>query len=137
MSSESFENLSYEDRTFLPSKILIDNANTKSDIYKEADTDRLAFWEKQANRLHWNQKWNQVVDWQLPFAKWFIGGKLNASYNCLDRHVIEGRGNRVAFYFEGEPGDTQTITYAELLSGSSTSRIGCPNRPSYFAIANS
>ena len=116
MSSESFENLSYEDRTFLPSKIFIDNANAKSDIYKEADTDRLAFWEKQANRLHWDQKWNQVVDWQLPFAKWFIGGKLNASYNCLDRHVIEGRGNRVAFYFEGEPGDTQTITYADLLS---------------------
>ena len=116
MSSESFENLSYEDRTFLPSKTFIDNANAKSDIYTEADADRLAFWEKQANRLHWNQKWNQVVDWQLPFAKWFIGGKLNASYNCLDRHVIEGRGDRVAFYFEGEPGDTQTITYADLLS---------------------
>jgi acetyl-CoA synthetase len=116
MSSESFENLSYEDRTFAPSQTFIDNANAKSDVYKEADTDCLAFWEKQANRLHWNQKWNQVVDWQLPFAKWFIGGKLNASYNCLDRHVIEGRGNRVAFYFEGEPGDTQTITYADLLS---------------------
>ncbi len=116
MSNESFENLSYEDRTFAPSKNFVDNANAKSDIYKEADTDRLAFWEKQANRLHWDQKWNQVVDWQLPFAKWFIGGKLNASYNCLDRHVIEGRGDRVAFYFEGEPGDTQTITYAELLS---------------------
>ena len=116
MSSESFENLSYEDRTFLPSQTFIENANAKSDIYKEADTDRLAFWEKQANRLHWNLKWNQVVDWQLPFAKWFIGGKLNASYNCLDRHVIEGTGDRVAFYFEGEPGDTQTITYADLLS---------------------
>ena len=116
MSSESFENLSYEDRTFPPSQTFIDNANAKSDIYKEADTDRLAFWEKQANRLHWNQKWNQVVDWQLPFAKWFIGGRLNAAYNCLDRHVMQGRGDRVAFYFEGEPGDTQTITYADLLS---------------------
>ena len=116
MSSESFENLSYEDRTFTPSQSFVDNANAEGDIYKEADTDRLAFWEKQANRLHWDQKWNQVIDWQLPFAKWFIGGKLNASYNCLDRHVIEGRGDRVAFYFEGEPGDTQTITYAELLS---------------------
>jgi len=104
MSSESFENLSYENRTFPPSQSFVDNANTKGDIYKEADTYRLAFWEKQANRLHWNQKWNQVVDWQLPFAKWFIGGKLNASYNCLDRHVIERRGDRVAFYFEGEPG---------------------------------
>ena len=116
MSSESFENLSYEDRTFTPSQSFVDNANAKGDIYKEADTDRLAFWEKQANRLHWDQKWNQVVDWQLPFAKWFIGGRLNAAYNCLDRHVMQGRGDRVAFYFEGEPGDTQTITYADLLS---------------------
>ena len=116
MSSKSLENLSYEDRTFPPAKTFIDNANAKSDIYDEADKDHLAFWEKQANRLHWDQKWNQVVDWQLPFAKWFIGGKLNAAYNCLDRHVMQGRGERVAFYFEGEPGDTQTITYADLLS---------------------
>lgn len=116
MSSESFENLSYEDRTFPPSQSFIDNANTKSDIYDEANKDRLAFWEKQANRLSWDKKWNQVVDWQLPFAKWFVGGKLNASYNCLDRHVLEGRGDRVAFHFEGEPGDTQTITYKQLLS---------------------
>ena len=116
MSSKSLENLSYEDRTFPPTKTFIDNANAKSDIYDEADKDHLAFWEKQANRLHWDQKWNQVVDWQLPFAKWFIGGKLNAAYNCLDRHVMQGRGERVAFYFEGEPGDTQTITYADLLS---------------------
>ena len=116
MSSKSLENLSYEDRTFPPAKTFIDNANAKSDIYDEADKDHLAFWEKQANRLHWDQKWNQVVDWQLPFAKWFIGGRLNAAYNCLDRHVMQGRGDRVAFYFEGEPGDTQTITYADLLS---------------------
>jgi len=116
MSSESFENLSYEDRTFLPSDLFVKNANAKSDIYQEADSDRLAFWEKQADRLHWDTKWSQVVDWQLPFAKWFIGGKLNASYNCLDRHVLEGRGERVAFHFEGEPGDTQTITYKQLLS---------------------
>jgi len=116
MSSESFENLSYEDRTFPPSETFIKNANAKSDIYDEANKDRLAFWGKQASRLHWDKKWSQVVDWQLPFAKWFIGGKLNASYNCLDRHEIEGRGNRVAFYFEGEPGDTRTITYSQLLS---------------------
>ena len=116
MSSESFENLSYEDRTFPPSQSFIDNANTKSDIYDQANKDRLAFWEKQANRLSWDKKWDQVVDWQLPFAKWFVGGKLNASFNCLDRHVLEGRGERVAFHFEGEPGDTRTITYAQLLS---------------------
>ena len=116
MSSESFENLSYEDRTFPPSNTFIMNSNAKSDIYNEAKKDRLAFWGKQASRLHWDKKWSQVVDWQLPFAKWFIGGKLNASYNCLDRHVLEGRGDRVAFHFEGEPGDTRTITYAQLLS---------------------
>ncbi len=116
MSSESFENLSYEDRTFAPSESFVKNANAKSDIYGEANKDRLAFWEKQANRLHWDKKWDQVVDWQLPFAKWFIGGKLNASYNCLDVHVLAGRGDRVAFHFEGEPGDTRTITYAQLLS---------------------
>jgi acetyl-CoA synthetase len=116
MSSESFENLSYEDRTFPPSETFIKNANAKSDIYEEANKDRLAFWEKQANRLHWDIKWSQVVDWQLPFAKWFIDGKLNASYNCLDRHVLEGRGDRIAFHFEGEPGDTRTITYSQLLS---------------------
>jgi len=115
MSSESFENLSHEDRTFPPSDLFIKNANAKSDIYDEANKDRLVFWEKQANRLNWDKKWSQVVDWQLPFAKWFIGGKLNASYNCLDRHVLEGRGDRVAFHFEGEPGDTRTITYSQLL----------------------
>jgi acetyl-CoA synthetase len=116
MSSESFENLSYEDRTFPPSETFIKNANAKSDIYDEANKDRLAFWERQASRLHWDKKWSQVVEWQLPFAKWFIGGKLNASYNCLDRHVLEGRGDRVAFHFQGEPGDTRTITYSQLLS---------------------
>ena len=87
ISGESFENLSYEDRTFTPSQSFIDNANVKSDIYDLANKARLAFWEKQAERLTWDKKWNQIVDWQLPFAKWFVGGKLNASYNCLDRHV--------------------------------------------------
>jgi len=116
MSNESFENLSYEDRTFPPSESFVKNANAKSDIYSEANKNRLAFWEKQANRLHWDKKWSQVVDWQLPFAKWFINGKLNATYNCLDVHVLAGRGDRVAFHFEGEPGDTRTITYAQLLS---------------------
>jgi acetyl-CoA synthetase len=65
--------------------------------------------------LHWEKKWDQVLDWQIPFAKWFVGGKINACYNALDRNVLEGRGDRVAFHFEGEPGDTRTITYADLL----------------------
>jgi acetyl-CoA synthetase len=115
MSSESFENLSYEDRTFAPSTEFAANANAKSDIYEIAKKDPIAFWESQAKNLHWDKKWDQVIDWQLPFAKWFIGGKINASYNCLDKHVLEGRGSRVAFHFEGEPGDTKTITYAQLL----------------------
>jgi acetyl-CoA synthetase len=116
MATESFENLSYEDRTFAPSADFAANANAKSEIYDHAKADRLAFWETQASNLHWDKKWDQVVDWQLPFAKWFIGGKLNASYNALDKHVLVGRGNRVAFHFEGEPGDTRTITYAQLLT---------------------
>jgi acetyl-CoA synthetase len=115
ISNDSLENLSYEDRTFAPSDSFIAQANVKKDIYDLAEADRLSFWETQANRLSWDKKWSQVVDWQLPFAKWFIGGKLNATYNCLDRHVASGLGNRVAFYFEGEPGDTRQITYSQLL----------------------
>lgn len=111
----SLENLSYENRTFPPSAEFAAQANAKASLYEEASKDRLAFWAKQAERLHWTKKWDQVLDWQVPSAKWFIGGKLNASYNCLDIHVQEGRGDRVAFYFEGEPGDTRTITYAQML----------------------
>jgi acetyl-CoA synthetase len=84
-------------------------------MYDEAEKDRLAFWEKQAHALQWDAPWTTVLDWQPPFAKWFVGGKINASVNALDRHVNEGRGDRVAFFFEGEPGDTRTITYSQLL----------------------
>jgi len=113
---DSVENLLTENRVFPPSVVFAAQANAKPEIYGEAERDRLAFWEKQARRLHWDTEWSSILDWQPPYAKWFIGGKLNASYNCLDRHVIEGRGNRVAFHFEGEPGDTRTITYADLLA---------------------
>jgi acetyl-CoA synthetase len=85
-------------------------------MYDEAEKDRLAFWEKQAHALQWDAPWTTVLDWQPPFAKWFVGGKINASVNALDRHVNEGRGDRVAFFFEGEPGDTRTITYSQLLT---------------------
>jgi acetyl-CoA synthetase len=84
-------------------------------MYARAKADRLKFWEDAASQLHWEKKWETVLDWQLPFAKWFVGGKINACYNAVDRNVIEGRGDRVAFYFEGEPGDTRTITYSDLL----------------------
>ena len=114
-SHESIDNLGTENRHFPPSPEFAAQANARSGIYEEASADRLAFWEKQAGALHWDKKWNQVLDWKVPFAKWFVGGTLNASYNCLDRHVIEGRGDRVAYHFEGEPGDTRTLTYAQTL----------------------
>ena len=113
--SSSLENLGTENRKFPPTPEFAAAANAKADMYVDAKADRLAFWEKQAHALHWDKPWTQVLDWKRPFAKWFVGGKLNASYNCLDRHVIEGRGDRVAFIFEGEPGDSRTYTYAQLL----------------------
>ncbi len=115
-SGDSIENLGNESRHFPPSAEFVAQANFKADIYGTADADRLAFWETQARELTWDQPWQSVLDWQVPYAKWFVGGKLNASVNALDRHVAAGRGNRVAFHFEGEPGDTRTITYADLLT---------------------
>jgi len=112
---ESLENLLQEDRRFAPSADFAAAANAQLEIYDRAEKDRLAFWELQASDLEWSKKWDSVLDWQPPYAKWFIGGKLNASVNALDRHVAQGRGDRVAFYFEGEPGDTRTFTYAQLL----------------------
>ena len=115
MSNEEISNLGTENRTFAPSADFARSANATVDLYREAGADYLAFWAKQANALHWEKPWDQILDWQLPFAKWFVGGKLNASYNCLDRHVDEGRGDRVAIHFEGEPGDTRTLTYLDML----------------------
>jgi len=113
---DSLENLLSENRTFVPSAQFIAAANGKASLYKEAESDRLAFWAKQAEELTWDKKWNQVLDWQPPFAQWFVGGKINASVNALDRHVEAGRGDRIAFHFEGEPGDSRDITYSELLT---------------------
>src|SRR4030081_737781 len=85
-------------------------------IYEEAERDPEAFWAKQAEALDWAEPWEQVLDWSNPpFAKWFVGGKLNASYNCLDRHVDAGLGDRVAFHWRGEEGEERPITYADLL----------------------
>ena len=114
--SEALSNLGSENRTFAPTEAFASQANAKQEIYERADKDYLAFWEEQASNLFWHKKWDQVLDWQSPFAKWFIGGKLNASYNALDRHVLEGRGDRIAFLFEGEPGDSKQITYSQLLN---------------------
>jgi acetyl-CoA synthetase len=84
-------------------------------IYERAEADHEAFWAEQASRLSWFEPWNTVMEWNPPWVKWFLGGKLNVSYNCLDRHVEAGGGDKVAFYWEGEPGERRTITYRELL----------------------
>uniref|UniRef100_UPI0005B7E36F AMP-binding protein n=1 Tax=Nocardia asiatica TaxID=209252 RepID=UPI0005B7E36F len=91
-------------------------ANADAGLHERAAADRDAFWAEQAGRLHWHQPWTQVLDWSdAPVAKWFVGGKLNVAYNCLDRHVLAGHGDQIAIHFEGEPGDTRAITYRELL----------------------
>jgi acetyl-CoA synthetase len=115
-NQESLANLGHEDRLFAPNAEFAAQANAQASMYDEAEKDRLAFWEKQARVLQWDAPWTNVLDWKVPFAKWFVGGKINASVNALDRHVNEGRGDRVAFFFEGEPGDTRTITYSQLLT---------------------
>jgi len=104
-----------EGRTFEPPEELAAQANVTADIYAEAESDRLAFWAKAAERLTWEKPWDEVLDWSNPpFAKWFVGGKLNVAYNCLDRHVEAGHGDQVAYHWEGEPGDTRTFTYRQL-----------------------
>ena len=83
-------------------------------IYDRAEADPEAFWAEHAENLVWSRKWDRVLDWKPPFARWFVGGRLNASVNCLDRHLEAGRGDRPAFHWEGEPGDRKTLTYADL-----------------------
>ncbi len=103
-------------RTFPPPEGFARLANVSDQaIYAAAAADPEQFWADQARALTWFEPWEQVLDWQLPFAKWFVGGRLNVAFNCLDRHVEAGRGDKIAFYFEGEPGDRRTITYAQLL----------------------
>ncbi|YCQ00171.1 acetate--CoA ligase [Arthrobacter sp. R4-81] len=113
---DAFENLLHEDRRFPPSEEFAANAVVTEADYAEADADRPAFWARQARELlTWDQDFTQALDWSTPpFAKWFLGGKVNAAYNALDRHVENGLGDRVAIHFEGEPGDTRTYTYAQL-----------------------
>ncbi|WP_432928717.1 acetate--CoA ligase [Microbispora sp. CA-135349] len=112
---ETLSNLLSETRRFEPPADLASAANVTADAYEEAAQDRLAFWERAAERLTWAERWDTTLEWKPPFAKWFIGGKLNVAYNCVDRHVEAGRGDKVAYYWEGEPeGDSRTITYADL-----------------------
>jgi acetyl-CoA synthetase len=113
--NETSATFSAPERRFPPSPDFALQAIAQPGIYHEAKADRLAFWAKQANLLHWHKPFTHVLDWtNAPFARWFHDGQLNVAYNCLDRHVIEGRGDRVAIHFEGEPGDARSYTYAEL-----------------------
>ncbi len=116
MSADSWiEPLHQENRHFAPTAEFSKNAIAQPAIYEQAKADRLGFWADQANQLHWHKPFTQTLDWtNPPFARWFHDGELNISYNCLDRHVEAGNGDRVALYFEGEPGDNREITYAEL-----------------------
>ena len=116
MSEETLSNLSREERRFPPPPEIAEHAHLKADAYDRAAADRLGFWAEQAERLDWDQKWDRVLDWDNPpFARWFTGARINAAYNCVDRHVEAGHGERVALHWVGEPADdARTITYAEL-----------------------
>ena len=118
MAEPTIENYYSEDRTFPPSAAFRASALvTDRAMWEEAERDYEAFWARQAREnVTWFEDFHTTLAWDVPFAQWFIGGKLNVSYNCLDRHVEAGRGGKVAFHWEGEPGDTRTITYAELLA---------------------
>ncbi len=117
--SNNIESNQIETRVFPPPTEFAADAHVKSlDEYNairaEAAADPEAFWAKQADKLHWFKKWDKTLEWELPFAKWFVGGKLNVSYNCLDRHLTTDRRNKAAIIWEGEPGEVKTITYAQL-----------------------
>jgi acetyl-CoA synthetase len=104
-------------RVYPPSPEFTAQANAGPELQTAADADREGFWATQAQRLHWHEPWTQVLDWsEAPVATWFVGGKLNVAYNCVDRHVEAGHGDRVAIHWEGEPGDSRAITYSDLLA---------------------
>ena len=114
--SSQIDHLLDETRRFAPSADFARNAVATADLYERAAADREGFWADQArDLLHWHKPFTQVLDWSNPpFAKWFADGELNVAYNCLDRHVEAGNGDRVALLWEGEPGDERRVTYAEL-----------------------
>ena len=114
-AGHEIDNPLHEYRHFAPTPEFAAQAIAQPSLYQEAKVDRLEFWAKQSRNLEWAKPFNQILDWSNPpFAKWFADGELNVSYNCLDRHVAAGNGDRVAIFFEGEPGDSREITYAEL-----------------------
>jgi len=111
----AIENLLAERRTFAPDPSFVARANATASLYDEAERDYVGFWERLAReRISWARPFETTLEWDLPFAKWFTGGQLNISYNCVDRHVENGLGDKVAYHWIGEPGDTRTLTYADL-----------------------
>ncbi|MFP4149765.1 MAG: acetate--CoA ligase [Nitriliruptoraceae bacterium] len=117
MPSDAIADLLKEGRTFPPPAAFAAEASiTDRSLHAEAEADRLAFWARQAEALEWVRPWETVLEWEPPYARWFVGGQLNVSANCLDRHVDAGHGDQVAYHWEGEPGDTRTLTYADLLA---------------------
>jgi acetyl-CoA synthetase len=120
MSSNAIDSVLKEQRVFEPPAEFRAGAQIKSRaeyerLYQEAKDDPEGFWAKIAQELHWFKPWDRVLEWKLPFAKWFLGGELNVSYNCLDRHVATWRKNKAAILWEGEPGESRTLTYQQLL----------------------
>jgi acetyl-CoA synthetase len=116
VDGETLSALLQEDRRFPPSDAFVARAVVGAEVYDQAASDPAGWWAEQARSLQWETPWTEVLDWDPPFARWFVGGRLNASVNCVDRHVAAGRGSRVAFHWVGEPeGETRTVTYADLL----------------------
>ncbi len=115
MSTQAIEALFEESRRFPPSPEFAAQANAQPGIYEDAENDYVAFWAHWARKLEWMKPFTQTLEWNEPFARWFSDGTLNASVNCLDRHVRAGKGDKIAYYYEGEPGDRWTITYQQLL----------------------
>ncbi|HZM72333.1 MAG TPA: acetate--CoA ligase [Candidatus Polarisedimenticolia bacterium] len=119
-SAPAIENLLSENRTFPPSAEFAAQANARASLYEEAERDFVGFWERQAReRISWDTPFTTGLEWDLPFAKWFGGGTLNITYNCVDRHVERGLGDKIAYHWVGEPGDIRTLTYADLMRESS------------------
>jgi len=111
----AIESLLKEGRTFYRSKKFRENAHVNSEsVYRRAKSNREKFWEDFANELDWFKKWRKVLTWKAPYAKWFVGGKINLSYNCLDRHITTHRKNKAAIIWESESGESITLTYWEL-----------------------
>src|SRR5438874_6554339 len=115
-SATALETFAREDRSFPPPKEFAAKANVKDPaIYERADKDFEGFWAEQARSLSWRKPFSTVLEWEAPYAKWFTGGELNISENCLDRHVQAGKGTQIAYHWEGGPGDPRTPTFKALL----------------------